>query len=516
MRKHLLLGGILMVMTVAALAQPSVTNTTNSITMQNTGCFLTAGSYNIQYEIEDLNGVVTSYGQYPCTVTTTFGGSGPINTISIPAANLPTEAVEGYNLFGENFYLGGAGPYGTNSVIRIYSGASLSAYFTINYNQVNCFALPVHLSAFTATRIGNTIRLNWTTDYESNSSHFQIERNGTTANTVINTKVGTVAAANNSSIQTNYTFTDNYPLNGTNVYRLRMVDLDATFEFSPVRMVTCSGCTATPSLANCSGVTIDGADAICNLGATYNLSSQPNYTSVSWSITPTYVANWGGNDFGKAWIKKTGTGTATLQATLSGCTSGTGVKTKTIAVGAPSVYVQYVNTYYYSYSTNYQFSASNVPGANYYDYVWTKNGSYYTSGKDINVYAYPGDCDVYTVTVSNACGTTSSNAYACYYTPPSDPDPCGPIYPVEWKVSPVPASNTMKITFLKPPPCPIEPAVPYKVELTDIYGTSRKQMRLSNIKGEQSIDVSNLPNGIYILRITNGKSVYTKQVKILH
>jgi hypothetical protein len=240
----------------------------------------------------------------------------------------------------------------------------------------------------------------------------------------------------------------------------------------------------------------------------------PNYTSVAWSITPTNVANWGGNDFGKAWIKKTGNGVATLQATISGCTTGTGVKTKEISVGPPAVTVQTLNTTYNSAATTYMFSASIVPGAGFTDYTWTKNGVYHQTGRNIVVDAYPGECDEYTVSVSNACGTGTYSIPACFIIP-EDPNPCDPFSNDAVVISPVPASATMKISFRKPPPCP-DPPVSYRVELTDIYGTKRREMKLGALRGNTDIDVSTLPDGIYILRITAGKSVYSKQIKIMH
>lgn len=46
-------------------------------------------------------------------------------------------------------------------------------------------------------------------------------------------KKGETTAVNNSGIN-KYTFTDDQPLNGLNYYRLRQVDLDGKFTYSPV------------------------------------------------------------------------------------------------------------------------------------------------------------------------------------------------------------------------------------------------------------------------------------------
>lgn len=92
--------------------------------------------------------------------------------------------------------------------------------------------LPVKLSAFTVQKTDNAAKLNWTTEIETNSSHFVVERstNGSTWNTI-----ATVAAKGNSSIKTNYELYDNAPVRGINYYRLRQVDKDGRFELSAVR-----------------------------------------------------------------------------------------------------------------------------------------------------------------------------------------------------------------------------------------------------------------------------------------
>jgi uncharacterized repeat protein (TIGR01451 family) len=90
--------------------------------------------------------------------------------------------------------------------------------------------LPVLLVSFNASWENNKTLLTWTTDNENNSSHFIIERrNGNEF-----TAIGKANAKGNLSSRTDYTFTDNFPPTGTNYYRLKMVDLDGQFKYSPV------------------------------------------------------------------------------------------------------------------------------------------------------------------------------------------------------------------------------------------------------------------------------------------
>lgn len=89
--------------------------------------------------------------------------------------------------------------------------------------------LPVKLLSFTGVRDNKRVKLSWATSEEANSKEFQIERSGDGAHFV---KIGTVAAKGNSNLRTDYTFYDEQPLQGSNFYRLRQVDLDKKAAYS--------------------------------------------------------------------------------------------------------------------------------------------------------------------------------------------------------------------------------------------------------------------------------------------
>ena len=92
--------------------------------------------------------------------------------------------------------------------------------------------LPVKLTAFNANEKNGTIRLNWSTASETNSSHFNILRSAT-ANDF--TKINQVTANGTTSSTSNYSFVDETPLPGTNYYKLQQVDFDGDNEtFGPV------------------------------------------------------------------------------------------------------------------------------------------------------------------------------------------------------------------------------------------------------------------------------------------
>lgn len=90
---------------------------------------------------------------------------------------------------------------------------------------------PVVLVSFSGQHTAGANILEWITASEQNSSHFEVQRliPGATFETV-----GKVSAAENSTDFRSYSFIDNDPLTGaTQYYRLKQVDLDGSFEYSP-------------------------------------------------------------------------------------------------------------------------------------------------------------------------------------------------------------------------------------------------------------------------------------------
>lgn len=95
--------------------------------------------------------------------------------------------------------------------------------------------LPVRFGAFTAEKKSESqALLKWNTLSEINSSHFEIERSTNAVNFII---IDRVNAAGNSTAPKDYAFTDYKVLSGNNYYRLKQVDKDGKFIYTPTRMV---------------------------------------------------------------------------------------------------------------------------------------------------------------------------------------------------------------------------------------------------------------------------------------
>jgi hypothetical protein len=100
------------------------------------------------------------------------------------------------------------------------------AEFNIKYDK----PLPVELVSFSATASKGAAVLNWTTAMEVGFNYFVVQKSANGSDFVT---VGAVKATGNRS---NYRY--EAPNEGGNYFRLKLVDNDASFTFSPVIFVT--------------------------------------------------------------------------------------------------------------------------------------------------------------------------------------------------------------------------------------------------------------------------------------
>jgi hypothetical protein len=98
--------------------------------------------------------------------------------------------------------------------------------------------LPVTLTYFTATVQGTEVACNWATASQLNFSHFEIERSNDGAEWSM---LHALEGAGTTNELLSYSYIDEQPLLGTSYYRLRMVDLDQTVEFSPIQSTLVEG-----------------------------------------------------------------------------------------------------------------------------------------------------------------------------------------------------------------------------------------------------------------------------------
>lgn len=95
------------------------------------------------------------------------------------------------------------------------------------------FPLPILLNDFSVKADHCIAQLNWSTSSETNSDKFEIEKSET--NSVAWKTIGSVKAQGYTSSNTTYYFRDETSISNSFVlYRIKMVDIDGSFFYSPV------------------------------------------------------------------------------------------------------------------------------------------------------------------------------------------------------------------------------------------------------------------------------------------
>lgn len=112
---------------------------------------------------------------------------------------------------------------------REYGWGIIDALAAINY------ALPVELISFNASLSGSNVILNWMTATESNSYGFSIERARENSSYC---EIGFMNASGNSASIKTYKFVDEILSSGKYYYRLKQIDMDGEFEYSPEVEIT--------------------------------------------------------------------------------------------------------------------------------------------------------------------------------------------------------------------------------------------------------------------------------------
>ncbi len=122
---------------------------------------------------------------------------------------------------------------GTGVVTQVFSMDPV----TFNGSAANITAvnpndepLPVELTSFAAKVQGTSVKLEWKSATEVNSYGYEIQKKTGENNW---TKVGFVEGAGNSNSPKKYSFVDKNLVGGTKfVYRLKIIDIDGSFEYS--------------------------------------------------------------------------------------------------------------------------------------------------------------------------------------------------------------------------------------------------------------------------------------------
>ena len=133
----------------------------------------------------------------------------------------------------------GTGPVATRTYYRVELTHADGTVLHSNVVALGSVPLPVELVAFTGKlRPDGRAQLSWTTAQEKSSHYFEVQRSldGRRFESI-----GRVDAAGNSTQRLDYGYTDNRVLPGATYYRLNQVDLDGTWSYSSVVVISPAG-----------------------------------------------------------------------------------------------------------------------------------------------------------------------------------------------------------------------------------------------------------------------------------
>jgi hypothetical protein len=122
---------------------------------------------------------------------------------------------------------------------KIYLTASNGTTLKLNWLRINCSAncgtLPVTLTSFDVSSLSNhSALLQWATASEENNKEFLIEKS---SNGIDFIAIGSVKAGGNNGMQ-EYSFIDDEISGTQNYYRLKQVDTDGNYSYSPIKLLS--------------------------------------------------------------------------------------------------------------------------------------------------------------------------------------------------------------------------------------------------------------------------------------
>jgi len=170
------------------------------------------------------NGVYYANEKSATTTLTSTGTNIPVTVIwpTVPAGSTILNRFARFRISTDNASVQTATGYAPDGEVEDYKVTVIG------------FPLEVKLTSFNAQAQNKNSLVSWITASEKNSAYFDVEHS---TDGRIFTKVGNVKAQGTTDISHNYSYVHTTPVNGVNYYRLKMVDMDGTYQYSETRTV---------------------------------------------------------------------------------------------------------------------------------------------------------------------------------------------------------------------------------------------------------------------------------------
>jgi hypothetical protein len=258
----LLLGSTNLLLAGTGVIGDKVWNDANENGAQNAG---EAGIPDINVDLEIYDGPASPSASdlgdpnnWTILASMTTNSIGSYNFTGLEAAyyRLKFGLKAGYKFTGKNqttfFNDSDAGVDGYTDAFFIAEG------LTDNTHDAGMYAdtqLPVKLASFVVSKgENNSAILSWTTTEEVNSDYFSIEQSADARSWV---ELAKVLSNGNQTGLAKYQYKDQLPQNGSNYYRLKMVDTDGSFAYSNIKEISIESGAASASVVSYPNPTSD-------------------------------------------------------------------------------------------------------------------------------------------------------------------------------------------------------------------------------------------------------------------
>lgn len=234
-------------------ATPQNIGAVQDLNTSNRGCLITNERKGVWYSIQISASGQLGFSVGPGNTDYDYGVWGPYTGgITCPPNSLPIrcswadgQAVTGLNFTATDLTEGVFGD-GWTRYLDVVAGQWYTLFldnwyltgngFTLDWNaqggaSIDCIQLPIDLFDLFATPENENISLDWLTSGPHDTGRYHIERS---ADGGTFTGIGVIDVAAGASGMQAYKFLDTTPLNGTNHYRLALVDPQGAVEYSRV------------------------------------------------------------------------------------------------------------------------------------------------------------------------------------------------------------------------------------------------------------------------------------------
>lgn len=190
---------------------------------------------------------VLTAGTYILITVVRDGGTGDVKVYTdgnlyatftdVASTYLPATATTPIVIFRDNTAGCEAGD-GSVKYFALSTTADNATAVSNTFTSLCSSTLPLRMVDFTANvQNSNSVFLKWATEAEENTSRFELERSAPGGSF---SKVATIAT-NNTQSRNDYNFTDRQPLAGTNLYRIKIIDINGEVKYSNILKVNLSG-----------------------------------------------------------------------------------------------------------------------------------------------------------------------------------------------------------------------------------------------------------------------------------